>query len=140
MNTPSGPVARGALSHETFAKFDLSVVYGLGKDNTVADCLSCRAYPPGKSWMDISGHGEAEEAEEAKQITELEKAMEQGDTKCFVVMASKAELSQRRDASVEILMEETMAECLIAPIEYLESVLLEDWSEDYAASEHWNKY
>ena len=28
----------------------------------------------------------------------------------------------------------------MAPIEYVESVLMEDWSEDYAASEHWNKY
>ena len=28
----------------------------------------------------------------------------------------------------------------MAPIEYVESVLMEDWSEDYAASEHWNRY
>ena len=36
--------------------------------------------------------------DEAKRIIELEKAMEQADIKCFVVMASKAELSQQRDA------------------------------------------
>ena len=28
----------------------------------------------------------------------------------------------------------------MAPIEYVELVLREDWSEDYAAPEHWNKY
>ena len=40
IDTPSGPAARRARWHETFAKFDLSVVYVPGKDNTVADCLS----------------------------------------------------------------------------------------------------
>ena len=77
--------------------------------------------------MDISSHGDAEETAEAKRIIELEKAMEEGDRKCFVVMASKAELSQRRDARVRVLTEETFEECLMAPIEYVESVLMEDW-------------
>ena len=77
VDTPSGPAARGARWHETFAKFDLSVVYVPGKDNTVADCLSRWAYPAGKAWMDISSHGDAEETEEAKCIIEMEKAMEQ---------------------------------------------------------------
>ena len=134
--TPSGPAAGLAQWHETFPKFDLSVVYVPRKDNTVADCLSCWAYPAGKAWMDISSHGDAEETEEAKRIIELEKAMGEGDTKCFVIMASKAELSQRQDARVLVLMEETLDECLMAPIEYVESVLMEDWSEDYGASEH----
>ena len=40
VDTPSGPAARRAQWHETFAKFDLSVVYVPGKDKTVADCLS----------------------------------------------------------------------------------------------------
>ena len=93
MDTASGPAARQARWHETFAKFDLSIVYVPGKDNTVADCLSRWAYPAGKDWMDVSSHGDAEETKEAKRIIELEKAMEEDDTKCFVVMASKAELS-----------------------------------------------
>ena len=80
--------------------FDLSVVYVSRKVNTVADCLSRWAYPAGKAWMDISRHGDAEETEEAKRIIELEEAMEEADTKFFVVMTSKAELSQRRDARV----------------------------------------
>ena len=33
--------------------------------------------------MDISSHGDAEELEEAKRIIDLEKAMEEGDTKCL---------------------------------------------------------
>ena len=61
VDTPSGPAARRARWHEMFAKFELSVVYVLGKDNTVADCLSRWAYPAGKAWMDISSHGDAEE-------------------------------------------------------------------------------
>ena len=77
VDTPSGPAARMARWHETFAKFDLSVVYVPGKDNTVADCLSQWAYPAGKAWMDISSHGDAEETEEAKRIIEMEKAKDQ---------------------------------------------------------------
>ena len=54
VDTPSAPAARRPRWHETFAKFDLSVVYVAGKDNTVADCLSRWAYPAGKAWMDTS--------------------------------------------------------------------------------------
>ena len=89
VDNPSGPAARRARWQETFAKFDLSVVYVTGKDNTVADCLSQWAYPAGKVWMDISSHGDAEETEEAKRIIEMEKAMEQEGVKCFVVMANR---------------------------------------------------
>ena len=49
VDTPSGPAARRPRWHEMFAKFDLSVVYVPGKDNTVADCLSRWAYPAGKA-------------------------------------------------------------------------------------------
>ena len=91
--------------HETFAKFDLSVVYVPGKDNTVADYLSRWAYPAGKAWMDISSHGDAEETEEAKRIIEMEKAMEQEGVKCFVEMASsrapESKLFQRKPSSNE---------------------------------------
>ena len=140
VDTSSGPAARRARWQENFASFDLSIVYVPGKDNTVANSLSRLAYLAGKAWMDISSHGDAEETEEAKRIIELENAMEEGDTKCFVVTASKAALSQQRDARVRVVMEETLEECLMAPIEYVESVLIEDWSEGYAASEHWNRY
>ena len=140
VDTPSGPAARRARWHETFAKFDLSVVYVTGKNNTVANCLSRRAHPACKAWMDISSHGVAEETEEAKSIIELQKAMEEGDTKCFVVMASKMELSQGRNARVRVSMEDTLEECLMAPIEYVGLVLMDDLLQDYTASEHCNKY
>ena len=35
VDTPSGPASRRARWHETLAKFDLTVVYIPGKDNTV---------------------------------------------------------------------------------------------------------
>ena len=103
VDTPSGPAARRARWHETFAKFDLSVVYVPGKDNTVADCLSRWAYPAGKAWMDISSHGDAGESEEAKRIIEMEKAMEQEGVKCFVLMANRTDLAKFRGARVQAI-------------------------------------
>ena len=140
VDTPSGPAARRARWHETFAKFDLSVVYIPGKDNTVADCLSRWAYPAGKAWMDISSHGDAEETEEAKRIIEMEKVMEQEGVKCFVVMANRTDLAKFRGARVQAIREETLEQWMVAPVELVKSVLTEDWSDDYAASEHWSKY
>ena len=140
VDTPSGPAARRARWHETFAKFDLSVVYVLGKDNTVADCLSRWAYPAGKAWMDISSHGDAEETEEAKRIIEMEKAMEQEGVKCFVVMANRTDLAKFRGARVQAIREETLEQWMVAPVELVRSVLTEDWPDDYAASDHWSKY
>ena len=140
VDTPSGPAARRARWHETFAKFDLSVVYVPGKDNTVADCLSRWAYPAGKAWMDISSHGDAEETEEAKCIIEMEKAMEEEGVKCFVVMANRKDLAKFRGARVQAIREETLEQWMVARVELVRSVLTEDWSDDYAASKHWNKY
>ena len=140
VDTPSGPAARRARWHETFAKFDLSVVYVPGKDNTVADCLSRWAYPTAKAWMDISSHGDAEETEEAKRIIEMEKAMEQEGFRCFVVMANRTDLGKFRCARVQAIREETLEQWMVAPVELVRSVLTEDWSDDYAASEHWSKY
>ena len=140
VDTPSGPAARRARWHETFAQFDLSVVYVPGKDNTVADCLSRWAYPAGKAWMDISSHGDAEETEEAKRIIEMEKTMEQEGVKCFVVMANRTDLAKFRGARVQAIREETLEQWMVAPVELVKSVLTEDWSDDYAASEHWSKY
>ena len=137
---PSGLAAGRALWHETFAKFDLSVVYVPGKDNTVADCLSPWAYPAGKAWIDISSHGDAEKTEEAKRIIKMEKAMEQEQVKCFVVMANCTDLAKFRGARVQAIREETLEQSMVAPVELVRSVLTEDWSDDYAASEHWSRY
>ena len=123
VDTPSGPAARRARWHETFAKFDLSVVYVPGKDNTVADCLSRWAYPAGKAWMDISSHGDAEETEEAKRIIEMEKAMEQEGVQCFVVMANRTDLAEFRGARVQAIREETLEQWMVAPVELVRWVL-----------------
>ena len=77
VDTPSGPASRRARWHETFAKFDLTVVYVLGKDNTVADCLSRWAYPASKGMTDVSAHGDEAETAEAKRIIEMERLMEE---------------------------------------------------------------
>ena len=140
VDTPLEPAARRARWHEPFAKFDPSVVYVPGKDNTVADCLSRWAYPAGKAWMDISSHGDAEETEEAKRIIEMEKAMEQEGVKCFVVMANRTDLAKFRDARAQAIREETLEQWMVAPVELVRSVLTEDWSDDYTASEHWSRY
>ena len=112
----------------------------LQKDNTVADCLSRWAYPAGKAWMDISSHGDAEETEEAKRIIEMEKAMEQEGVKCFVVMANHTDLAKFRGARVQAIREETLEQWMVAPVELVRSVLTENWSDDYEASDHWSKY
>ena len=106
----------------------------------MADCLSRWAYPAGKAWMDISSHGDAEETEEAKRIIEMEKAMEQEGVKCFVVMANRTDLAKFRGARVQAIREEILEQWIVAPVELVRSVLTEDWSDDYAASEHWSKY
>ena len=106
----------------------------------MADCLSRWAYPAGKAWMDISSHGDAEETEEAKRIIEMEKAMEQEGVKCFVVMANRTDLAKFRGARVQAIREETLEQWMVAPVELVRSVLTEDWSDDYAASEHWSRY
>ena len=46
--------------------------------------------------MTISMHGDAAETAEAKRIIRAERLREEGETKCFVVMGSGAELAQVR--------------------------------------------
>ena len=87
------------------------------------------------------GQGEeTEETGEAKRIIEMEKAMEQEGVKCFVVMANRTDLAKFRGARVQAIREETLEQWMVAPVELVRSVLTEDWSDDYAASEHWSKY
>ena len=92
LDTPSGPASRRARWHETLAKFDLTVVYVPGKDNTVADCPSRWAYPASKGMTDVFAHGDEAETAEAKRIIEMERLMEEEGVKCFVVMAAEAPL------------------------------------------------
>ena len=66
--------------------------------------------------------------------------MEQEGVKCFVVMANGTDLAKFRGARVQAIREETLEQWMVAPVELVRSVLTEDWSDDYAASEHWSKY
>ena len=90
VDSPSNPASRQGRLHETLAKFDLTVVYVPGKDNTVADCLSRWAYPASKGMTDVSAHGDEAETAEAKRIIEMERLMEEEGVKCLVVMAADA--------------------------------------------------
>ena len=94
VDTPSGSAPRRARWHETLVKFDLSVVYVPGKDNTVADCLSRWAYPASKGMMNVSAHGDEAETAEAKKIIDMERMIEEEGVKCFVLMAAEAFLEQ----------------------------------------------
>ena len=66
--------------------------------------------------------------------------MEQEGVKCFVVMANRTDLAKFRGARVQAIREETLEQLMVAPAELVRSVLTEDWSDDYAASDHWSKY
>ena len=132
MDTPSGPASRRARWHETLAKFDLTVVYIPGKDNTVADCLSRWAYPASKGMTDISAHGDEAETAEAKRIIEMERLMEEEGAKCFVVMAADAPLASRVSRAVRVLAPQGAESDKHL---FLESCLQDDWTDDYAKSE-----
>ena len=106
----------------------------------MADCLSRWAYLAGKAWMDISVHGDAEGTAEAKRIIEAERLLVEGEAKCFVVMGSRAELAQVRDAKVQVVEAQMKEADMARSIEGVQSVGMEDWSDDYASSDHWLKY
>ena len=130
--TPSGPASRRARWHETLAKFDLTVVYVPGKDNTMADCLSRRAYPASKGMMDVSVHGDEAETAEAKRIREMERLMEEEGVKCFAVMAADAPLGRRMGRVVRVLAPEgAESDKHLFP----KLCLQDDWTDDYAKSE-----
>ena len=117
---------------ETLAKFDLTVVYIPGKDNTLADCLSRWAYPASKGMTDISAHGDEAETAEAKRVIEMERLMEEEGVKCFVVMAADAPLGKRVSRAVSVLAPEgAESDKHLFP----ESCLQDDWTDDYAKSE-----
>jgi hypothetical protein len=78
IDTPSGPVGRRLRWHQIFSKFDLSVGYIPGKDNTVADVLSRWAYPASQAYRDVSKHGTEQDKEDMEAIM-LEERLEQAN-------------------------------------------------------------
>ena len=140
VDTPSGPAARRARWHETFAKFNLSVVYVPGKDNTVADCLNRWAFPRGHGMDEhIQPWGRRGDRGGQTHHRDGEGHGARG-VKCFVVMANRTDLAKFLGARVQAIGEETNEQWMVAPVELVRSVLTKDWSDDYAASEHWSRY
>ena len=76
LDTPSGPVGRRARWHQIFSKYDLTVGYIPGKENTIADILSRWAYPASQALKDISKHGSMQDKEEMEEMIREEKEME----------------------------------------------------------------
>jgi hypothetical protein len=73
LDTPSGPIGRRARWHQILSKFDLSVGYIPGRENTIADLLSRWAYPASQALKDVSRHGSAQDTEEMRAIIQREK-------------------------------------------------------------------
>ena len=57
-----------------------------------------------------------------------------------MVMGYRVELAQLRDAQVQAVEAQMKEEDMVPAIEGVQSVLMEDWSDDYANSDHWRKY
>ena len=106
----------------------------------MADYFSCWASSAAKAWMHISMHGDAKETASDKRMIEAERLLEEGEAKCFVVMGSSAELAKIRDAKVQAVEAQMKEEDMARAIEGVQSVLMEDWSDNYATSDHWLKY
>jgi hypothetical protein len=82
LDTPSGPVGRRARWHQIFSKYDLTVGYIPGKENTIADILSRWAYPASQALRDISKHGSAEDKREMEELIREEREDEKN---CLLV-------------------------------------------------------
>ena len=138
VDTPSGPAARVARWHETFSKFDLSVVYVPGKDNTIADVLSRWVYPAGRTLQDVSVHGDAKETELAKQLIAFERQWEEQiidpDVKCFVVQSKRAPTAHMiRSVVASVSLIARLSAPYAPPVFTADNdVLTQDWGPAYA--------
>ena len=56
------------------------------------------------------------------------------------MMANRTDLAKFRGARIQASREETLQQWMVAPVELVRWVLTEDWSDDYAASDHWSRY
>jgi len=79
LDTPSGPVGRRARWHQMLSKYDLTVGYIPGKENTIADILSRWAYPASQALRDVSKHGSLEDKNEMDEIIREER---EGESQC----------------------------------------------------------
>ena len=86
LDAPSGPVGRRSRWHQFFSRFDLSVGYVPGENNTVADVLSRFAYPASEAYRDISKHGSVQDEDEMEGLILRERMEERG---CMFICARK---------------------------------------------------
>ena len=85
-DAPSVQVGRRSRWHQFFSRFDLSVGYVPGKNNTVADVLSRFFYPASEAYRDISKHGSAQDEDEMEGLILREHMEERG---CMYICARK---------------------------------------------------
>ena len=132
METPSGPASQGGRWRKTLAKFDLTVVYTPGKDNTVADCLSRCTYLASKGMTDVSAHGDEPQTAEAKKLIDMERMTEEDGVKCFVVMAADPCVGGRVSRAVPVLPQEGAESYKYV---FPDLCLWDDLTDDYVESE-----
>ena len=82
LDTPSGPLGRRSRWHQMLSKYDLTVGYIPGKDNSIADILSRWAYPASQAYRDTNKHGSEEDREQMREMIEQERAEER---ECMVI-------------------------------------------------------
>jgi hypothetical protein len=92
LDTPSGPIGRRARWHQILSKFDLTVGYVPGKDNSIADILSRWAYPASQAFRDISKHGSKADDEEMREIIEAEREEEK---QCMLIKIKQSNPATR---------------------------------------------
>ena len=80
LDPPSGPLGRRSRWHQILSKYDLTVGYIPGKENTVADILSRWAYPASQALRDISIHGSEKDDIEMRRFIDEEKGVERACT------------------------------------------------------------
>ena len=75
VDTPGGPAGRRGLWHETLSRFDLHVTYIPGRYNTVADALSCWAYPASEADSEVRFHGTSTDKAEVIEFDKEEQTL-----------------------------------------------------------------
>ena len=85
LDPPSGPLGRRSRWHQILSKYDLTVGYIAGKDNTVADILSRWTYPASQALRDISIHGSDKDDKEMKCIEEEERRTERACVYMYII-------------------------------------------------------
>ena len=82
----SGPAGRRSRWHQFFSRFDLSVWYVPGKNNTVADVLSRFAYPALEAYRDVFKHWSVQDEDQMDGLILWECMEERG---CMYISARK---------------------------------------------------